>query len=170
MGGKTAMWTAHQFPERIKKLVLVDIAPKTYKPGHEPYFRAFEEIPWSTFNNRKEIDEALLPYEEDAGVRLFLAKNIERSDTGGFAVKSNIKVLKSSYQEIIGKLEFTHAYNGPVLFITGEKSHYLKEEDKPYINKYFPQVQYTTVSKAGHWVHADNPSEFLEKLKVFLAS
>jgi esterase len=170
MGGKTAMWTAHQFPDRVEKLILVDIAPKAYKPGHAQYFKAFEEIPWSTLQNRKEVDEALLPYEDSAGVRLFLAKNIERNDQGGFSVKSNIEALRASYSEIIGKLDLTKVYNKPTLFILGEHSHYLSEEDKPYIEQFFPLAQYVTVSNAGHWVHADNPVEFLEKLEAFLAS
>jgi esterase len=169
MGGKTAMWTAHQFPERIEKLILVDIAPKTYKPGHLQYFKAFEEIQWSTLNSRKEVDEALVPYEDDPGVRLFLAKNIDRNDAGGFSVKSNMKALKDAYPEIIGKLDFLNIYQGPTLFILGEKSHYLKEEDKPYIERFFPKAEYVDVAGAGHWVHADNMSGFLEKLKDFLS-
>jgi hypothetical protein len=28
-------------------------------------------------------------------------------------------------------------------------------------------VTYQTVSKAGHWLHADNPREFLEKLNSY---
>jgi pimeloyl-ACP methyl ester carboxylesterase len=35
MGGKTAMQLALSHPERVEKLVVVDIAPKTYQPHHE---------------------------------------------------------------------------------------------------------------------------------------
>ncbi len=168
MGGKTALWTAHQFPQRIEKLILVDIAPKAYLPGHHQYFKAFEEIEWEKLNSRKEVDEALAAYEENAGIRLFLAKNIDRNAEGGFSVKSNMKALKQAYQEIIGKLEFTHSYMGPVLFILGEHSNYLNEADKSYIGQYFPNTRYITVSKAGHWVHADNPVEFVERTLEFL--
>lgn len=169
MGGKTAMWTASQFPDRISKLVLVDIAPKKYKPGHDQYFKAFENIPWTDMQSRKEIDEALQQYEPEAGVRLFLAKNVERLDEGGFAVKSNIAALKEAYTEIIDKLNFTKVYQGPVLFILGAKSHYLDEADKPYIEQFFPKAKYVTVPNAGHWVHADNPTGFIQTLENFLA-
>jgi esterase len=50
----------------------------------------------------------------------------------------------------------------------GENSNYLKEEDKPFIASYFKNVTYKTVSKAGHWLHADNPKEFIEKLSNWL--
>lgn len=168
MGGKTAMWTAHQFPERVEQLVLVDIAPKAYKPGHVQYFKAFEEIPWSTLTNRKEVDEALMAYEENMGVRLFLAKNIERNEEGTFGVKSNISAIKNAYEEIIGPLHFSHIYKGKTVFILGENSHYLKEVDKPYILQYFPQAQFITIPNAGHWVHADNPEGFVNALLEFL--
>ncbi len=168
MGGKTAMWVAHQYPHRVSKLIVVDIAPKAYKPGHHQYFKAFEEIDWSILNNRKEIDEALSAYENNAGVRLFLAKNIERVETGGFMVKCHVPALKSAYEEIIGPLHFEHSYTGEVLFILGADSHYLKEEDKVYINKHFPLSEYIYIPNAGHWVHADNPKAFYESLMAFL--
>ena len=168
MGGKTAMWAANQFPERISQLVLVDIAPITYKPGHGQYFKAFEEIPWQNLTSRKEVDEALMAYEEDMGVRLFLAKNIERNEAGNFAVKSNIPALKNAYEEIIGELKFTNVYKGKTLFILGERSRYLREEDKPYILQYFPEAKFATISNAGHWVHADNPVGFVTALLDFL--
>ncbi len=168
MGGKTAMWTAHQFPDRIEKLVVVDIAPKAYKPGHQVYFNAFKNIAWETLQSRKDVDDALMVYETDPGVRLFLAKNIERRDGGGFMVKSNIEALSKSYDEIIGPLDFSKPYSGPVLFILGDRSNYLSEHDKPYIKTWFPKAEFAIVADAGHWVHADNPREFLEKLKPFL--
>lgn len=166
MGGKTAMFAADKYPERINRLIVVDIAPKGYKPGHVTYFKAFEEIDWSALNSRSEIDAALMHYESNAGIRLFLAKNVERSENGGFIVKSNIPALKAAYEEIIGPLKLNHVFQSPSLFITGAQSNYLKEEDKAYILTHFPNTKFEVVSNAGHWVHADNPKEFLEKLKV----
>lgn len=168
MGGKTAMWIAHQYPDRVSKLIVVDIAPKRYKPGHHQYFQAFEDINWSALNNRKEIDEALMQYEENAGVRLFLAKNVDRLVTGGFGIKCNVPALKAAYEEIIGPLDFNKVYSGEVLFILGADSRYLKEEDKPYILQYFPLSQFVYIANAGHWVHADNPKDFYTELLAFL--
>lgn len=168
MGGKTAMHIADKYPERIEKLIVVDIAPKAYKPGHVQYFKAFEEIDWRMMSSRKDIDEALSKYEENVGIRLFLAKNIDRHPEGGFTVKSNMSALKSGYEEIIGPLELKGVYAGPSLFVTGEKSKYLQEEDKPYIALHFPNTEYKKIPNAGHWVHADNPAEFLEVLIGFL--
>ena len=56
----------------------------------------------------------------------------------------------------------------PTHFILGEKSGYLKDSDKPYIEQHFPTSAYHTVPNAGHWVHADNPSHFLTILNRIL--
>ena len=83
-------------------------------------------------------------------------------------VKCNIPALKSAYEEIIGAFHFSKTYTGEVLFILGAESHYLKEDDKPYINTWFPLSQYVYIEGAGHWVHADNPKAFYEALMAFL--
>ncbi len=168
MGGKTALWVANQYPERVQKLIAVDIAPKRYKPGHVAYFKAFEEINWSTFTSRREIDEALMAFDSNIRVRLFLAKNIDRNEAGTFTVKANISALKNAYDEIIGELHFTSVYQGKTLFVLGVNSHYLNEDDKPYILEHFPKAQFVVIPNAGHWVHADNPLAFLEALEAFL--
>lgn len=170
MGGKTAMLTATLYPERISRLIVVDIAPKAYKPGHTQYFRAFEEIDWSSMNNRKDIDEALSRYESDMGVRLFLAKNIDRADTGGFRVKANIAALKNAYSEIIGEFPLHGVYRQATLFVLGGASHYLIESDKPVVLKHFPMSNFISIPEAGHWVHADKPAEFLDVITDFLDS
>ena len=169
MGGKTAMRCALMYPDRIKRLIVVDIAPKAYKPGHEAYFKAFKEIDWAQMQNRKEIDQAFMAYESDAGVRLFLAKNIERQDEGGFAVKSNISAIKEAYHGIIGTFEIDGKYSGPCLFVLGANSNYLNEEDKITIAPHFTEAQYVQIPRAGHWVHADNPADFMAALNLFLA-
>jgi esterase len=170
MGGKTAMRAALMFPERISKLIIVDIAPKAYPASHSVYFKAFEEIEWANMQNRTEIDEALKVYEKNDGVRLFLAKNIDRLDSGGFAVKSNIPAIKSAYEHIGGEFKMDTVYNGKTLFIYGEKSNYLLDKDRPLINQHFPNNQYSMVKNASHWVHAENPSDFLNQLDQFLKS
>jgi pimeloyl-ACP methyl ester carboxylesterase len=32
----------------------------------------------------------------------------------------------------------------------------------------FPQAQIQTIAEAGHWIHADQPEEFLRRLLEFL--
>lgn len=168
MGGKTALLFADLYPEMVDNLILVDIAPKKYHPGHLEYFRAFKELDFSTIHSRREAEEAFLPFAPEMGVRQFLLKNLEANPNGGYQLKINLSAIENYYYEIIDALSFNNAFVKSTHFILGEKSGYLKETDKPYIEQYFPTATYHIVAHAGHWVHADNPSGFLSILNQIL--
>lgn len=168
MGGKTSLLFADMYPEMVKTLIAVDIAPKQYHPGHLEYFRAFRELDFSQIHSRKEAEIAFLPFAPDMGVRQFLLKNLEADSAGGFKIKINLKAIENYYDEIIGAIDFKNAFTKSTHFILGEKSGYLKESDKPFIEQHFLTSTYHTVSKAGHWVHADNPAEFLSIINQIL--
>ena len=168
MGGKTALLFADMYPELVKTLIAVDIAPKQYHPGHLEYFRAFRELDFSQIHSRREAETAFLPFAPDMGVRQFLLKNLEADSIGGYKLKINLPAIENYYEEIIGAIDFKNAFTKSTHFILGEKSGYLKESDKPFIEQHFPTASYHTVSKAGHWVHADNPAEFLSIINQIL--
>jgi pimeloyl-ACP methyl ester carboxylesterase len=170
MGGKTAMAFADQFPEMLDQLIVVDIAPKRYVPGHLGYFRAFKEVPLHLLNSRKEAEDAFLPYAPEMGVRQFLLKNIEPLPGGGYATKSNLEAIENHYDEIIGELVFQQVFLKQVDFIAGSKSGYIKESDKDGILQHFPTANFHVVDNAGHWVHAENLSGFLDCLMHILPS
>jgi pimeloyl-ACP methyl ester carboxylesterase len=169
MGGKTAMVFSQKYPNKLSALVIVDIAPKLYIPSHMDFFNAFKSIDFTQIQTRKEADEALTPYASVLSIRQFLLKNIEAIPQGGYQLKINIHAIENYYHEIIDVISLTKQVNVPTIFILGEKSGYLKEEDKPYIDAHYPLVEYQTISKAGHWVHADNPQEFIQVLRQFLS-
>ena len=169
MGGKTAMTFAMMFPYALRKLVVVDIAPKAYKPGHLTYFEAFQSIDLKSLKSRSEADEAFKPFAPEDSVRQFLLKNLEPVSGGGYKTKFNLDALWNHYDEIIGEITLSSpSFTGETLFISGEKSGYIKEKDHDAILTAFPLAEFQWISKAGHWVHADNPEEFLQKTADFL--
>lgn len=168
MGGKTAMVFADMYPEKLKQLIIADIAPKKYFPGHLEYFKAFKDIDFTQINSRKEAESAFEIYAPQISVRQFLLKNLEPNSDGGYKLKINIQAIEDHYLEIIDKISLHKTFLKPVDFILGEKSGYLKEEDKEYVETHFPNVNYHLVEGAGHWVHADNPKQFLQILQDIL--
>jgi pimeloyl-ACP methyl ester carboxylesterase len=168
MGGKTAMQFALNYPEMVDKLVIVDIAPVDYVGGHETIFNAMFGLDLSVLESRSEINEQLKKDIPEDGVRLFLMKNLSRTKDGKFAWKMNLPALYANYQTILSSIESNDVFDEPTLFIRGEKSNYIKDEMVLDIQDYFPLMQLETVSNAGHWIHAENPKEFLNKLNVFL--
>jgi len=168
MGGKTAMVFTDLFPERVKHLVVVDIAPKAYKPSHTRFIEAFKEIPFDRIENRKDADLAFSAYANDVAIRQFLLKNIEGRPEGGYQLKINIDALSNHYYDIIGGIEIKHSHQTPATFIKGNKSHYIGKDDQTLIHQFFPNATVETIENAGHWVHAENPTQFVDALEDFL--
>ena len=166
MGGKVAMYFADKFHQYLASLIVVDIAPKDYKAGHHPYFRAYEEIDLSSVKNRKELDQAFSEYESNLGVRQFLMKNIVNKE-GGYHLKINVSGIKKGYDEIIAGLDLGKI-EVPTLFVAGANSNYITEEDRPTIESHFQNVDFVSIPNTGHWVHAENRSAFVQRVMEFL--
>jgi esterase len=166
MGGKMAMKFVDTYPQKVSKLIVVDIAPKTYKPSHLAFIRAFKEIPFDRIANRKDADIAFSEYSKDLAIRQFLLKNLESKPEGGYQLRINIEAIEKHYYEIIGEVSFQGTHSLPTCFISGELSSYILPEDHAIILHYFPQTRFYTIEKAGHWVHAEQPEKFLQVLKA----
>jgi esterase len=173
MGGKLAMQLALQQPDLIKKLAVIDIAPKKYAGGHGDIFKAMFALDLTTLTDRKEAEQFLTEHlpEEGAGTIQFLLKNLSRrADTegGGFEWKMNLDVLWANYPRILDKLEGDIPFRKSTLFIRGSESNYIKDTDFDLISKLFPNSAIQTIEGAGHWVHAEKPIELLSALKNFM--
>ena len=168
MGGKVAMQFAVNYPNCVNKLVVADIAAKKYERGHDDVFEALHAIDLTKIETRKQAEEAMLPHVSEFGTRQFLLKNLERLENGTYQWKMNLGVLHRDYDEITQEVKSYKPITITVLFLKGELSKYIKHEDWEQIQSIFPQAELKEISKAGHWLHADNPKEFYEKVMVFL--
>ena len=169
MGGKTAALTALLYPELVDKLIVVDIAPKSYKAHHDQVFDALTSIDVNAFKFRKDIDEVLSLKIPEVSVRQFLMKNLARDDSGEFRWKMNLEVIEKNYARINEELPRERQFNKPALFIRGGNSEYIQTDDLPLMKELFPQAALVTINNAGHWVHVDAPEEFLNTVLRFLS-
>ena len=168
MGGKTAMTFASKYPDKVHKLIVVDIAPKSYNPNHELIFKALRELPINDIDSRKEARQFLAKYIDEEGIRLFLLKNLSRKKDGGYRWKMNLDSIYQNYENILSALPDEASYEGPTLFINGKQSNYIQNEDKEVIRKHFPKSQLLTLKDAGHWVHVDQPKALKQAVLTFL--
>lgn len=168
MGGKTAMQFACSFPEMTDKLLVADIAPKFYPPHHHDIITALNSIDLAGKTSRNEVDEELKRYLNNIGVRQFLLKNLYWNKDKKLAFRFNLHVLSNKMEEVGDNISSTDHFSGPSLFLRGSKSEYVIESDTATIHKHFPSATVDTVSNAGHWLHAENPEEFLKKSLDFL--
>jgi esterase len=168
MGGKTAMQFALRYPELVEKLIVVDMAPKSYPPAHLPIFAALNALDLNSYRDRNAIDAALAPAIPDTPTRQFLLKNLGRDDAGAFRWKLNLPAIERNYEPLNQAIAPGPTFNGPVLFIKGGRSNYLVEGDVALIHQLFPRSTIKTVPAAGHWVHADAPEQLIEFVLKFL--
>jgi esterase len=169
MGGKTAMQLALDSPDRVDKLIVVDIAPRAYPHLHDVIFEALSYVDLSQMQSRQHVDNALAARIPDTAVRQFLLKNLARTDSGGFRWKVNVPVLQNSYGEIAREIDSAKPFTKPALFVQSSRSSYVRESDSADIHRIFPKATIESVD-AGHWIHAEAPERFSELVLNFLVS
>ncbi|HEU5396039.1 MAG TPA: alpha/beta fold hydrolase [Verrucomicrobiae bacterium] len=170
LGGKVAMQFALAFPKYVRRLVVVDMAPRRYTPEHEPIFEALLAMDLKTFESRREMEESLAPKFPDLALRRFLLKNIGRHEDGSFFWKMNLRGLHQNYLKLGELISSPAPFRKPALFLRGGKSKYVSAADETLIRQLFPEVRFETIAHARHWVHADAPDEFIGHVKRFLGA
>lgn len=170
MGGKVAMRFAITYPNLVDKLVVVDIAPKVYPPGHDDVFASLYALNLPTLRSRQDADADLAQYLPDLALRQFLLKNLERTESGTFRWRINLNGIRDNYHEMLKGFDLTRTYTKPTLFIKGSDSGYIKESDFVTMREIFPRAQLVTIPGTGHWVHAEAPQEFARTVIAFLTS
>ena len=169
MGGKTAMRAACARPDRIERLLIADIGPKAYPPHHQQIMEAMIALASTPPASRQEAAQSMEKRGLAPGIVQFLLKNLARKPDQTLGWKLNLPVLYQSMENIGAPLEQQMTYPGPTLFLRGSKSTYILDTDRAQITAHFPQAEIADIYGAGHWLHAENPQEFLQKSLAFLA-
>ncbi len=168
MGGKTVMQFSIQEPQFIKKMIVADIAPKYYPPHHQTILASLESVDFSVQTDRKSVQNKIEEGISDAGIIQFLMKGLIWIEKEKLGWKFNLNILSEQIDNIGEELEGFAYFTNPTLFIRGENSDYITEDDIDTIEEIFPMAQYTTIQNAGHWLHAENPKQFFEEVLKFL--
>ena len=168
MGGKAAMTFSCTYPERVNKLVVVDIAPKYYPPHHQEILSGLKVVEQSSLKSRKDADQILSQYFSELSIRQFLLKNLYWRTSTELTFKFNLKVLSDEIENIGQALYDNALFDKPTLFIDGQASDYIKETDVELIECHFPDFEIVEIPKSGHWVHAEKPDQFFDKVSRFL--
>ncbi|HIF49403.1 MAG TPA: alpha/beta fold hydrolase [Cytophagales bacterium] len=170
MGGKVAMKFAIDYEYLVHKLVIVDIAPKEY-PNNLKFnyiIQGIKSLNVDSISTRKEADDILSKYVSELYIRNFLLKNLKRNSLKSFFWKSNTKLIIDSIKDLYSGISNDSTSYSNVLFIKGEKSNYILDNDWDNIISLFPKAKLSTISNSGHWVHFDNPDEFYLNVMSFL--
>jgi esterase len=179
MGGKVAMLYAADYPERIKNLVILDIAPKDYLIRddesqyhlHRNILMALQELAPARFPERRMVEDRLSEKIDDIKIIRLLMKNVTWDPvTHQIKWRLNPESLYNHLEEIVGGVNTRWfedripiiAY--PVTFIRGLDSQYILDSDFQTIRMIYPESEIIDIPKAGHWLHVEQPALFLNIL------
>ena len=173
MGGKAAMHVALAHPERVERLVAVDIGPGESPGDSASVLDALAAVDLRSAADRAAVEAALARRLDSPGLRGWLLKNLMRTPEGGFRWALNVPTLLAHQDVVSGSIAdglppVWRPYAGPTLFVRGARSSYLPDDALDEVHRYFPAADVATVPDAGHWVHADNPDGLLSALEAFL--
>lgn len=166
MGGKTAIRVAQMREDLLEKLVVVDMGIKRYPPHHQHILAGIHSVSLDNVGSRREAEEQLAQHIDSDGVKQFLLKNLYWKEKGKLSWRMNVEVLEGAMDEILKAIPEQEVFI-PTLFIKGELSNYLIDEDHSAIERVFIDVEFVTIPNAGHWVHAEAPGPFLDALLSF---
>ncbi len=175
MGGQNAMRLTLSHPERVTKLVLVDIGPEVSSDGAKTIRRFVTET-----REFDDIDHFVARVQEYDPYRS--REHIERTVKYNMLERADGKfVSKHDHGERL-KATGEHRQRGdrfslddvrhlpmPMLLIRGADSNILTAEAAERFADAVPDGRLVTVPKAGHNVHGQNTPAFLDAVVPFLA-
>ncbi|MDP8753073.1 esterase [Serratia marcescens] len=163
MGGKAAMALTAIAPDRVAKLIVIDVAPVNYQTRrHDEIFAALKAVSAAGITQRQAAAQLMRDYLQEEGVIQFLLKSFHNGEW-----RFNLPVLIERYDDITGWQDVP-TWPHPTLFIRGGLSPYVQDGYRADIARQFPQARAHVVAGTGHWVHAEKPEAVLRAIHRFL--
>ena len=168
LGGKVALKFAYMYPDSISGIIVVDIAPRHYPVHHRQILDALMKIDTTKIESRSDAEEVLSTGIDDDAVRQFLLKNLYWKEKDKLDWRFNLSALNRHIEEVGEPVYPETPFNKPMLFIKGENSNYISDEDEREISEHFTNAEVKTAPGASHWVHAENPVWLMDVVKEFM--
>ena len=168
LGGKVAMQLALSEPSRVDRLVVADIAPVSYEPGHQGVLEGLKAVTEARCKTRKEAGDILAQTIDEPNVVQFLLLSLMREGDEFCHWRLNADGITEAYPRFREALDGEVPFDGDTLFIRGANSNYVLPEHETEIARLFSHWRVETIKGVGHWLHAEKPAEFNRLVLDFL--
>ncbi|MCH7534576.1 MAG: alpha/beta fold hydrolase [Bacteroidetes bacterium] len=168
MGGKMAMAFVNEYPDKVNKLVVLDIGVHKYPLHHEEKIRGMMALNLASISSRSQADKQLKSDVPHDMVRIFLLKNLFWNDDKMLEWKFNLHSLAKNLENIFDKVDLDKVFNEPALFIKGGQSDYIDLNQMNLIEEHFSNHSVIVFDKSGHWLHVQEPNRLLETVNKFI--
>ena len=170
LGGKVAMELALSRPDQVASLTVADIAPVAYSARHDAVFAALQAVSQAGCVSREVAGVLMSEYLVEETVVQFLLTSLVRTGDGEMRWRFDLRGICEAYSSFLAAPEGGRSYKGPVQFIRGAESDYIREEHHPAIDALFPRAGMQVIPGAGHWLHAEQAPAFNELVLRFIQS
>jgi len=174
MGGLTGILAAHRAgPDRVTRLVLVDVVPRFEKDG-SARIRDFMMGNLEGFDTLEQAADAVadyLPYRTKPRNPEGLKKNLRLRDGRWYWHWDPAFMTKPGDDPELRTENFEHAATSltiPVLLIRGKLSDVVSPEGVQHFLSTVPQAEFIELSNAGHTAAGDDNDAFSEAVVTFV--
>lgn len=172
MGGRNSYAFAAAHPDKVERLVIVDVGPDVQREG-TAYIREFLEDTeiFESFDWLVERVRKYNPRRPEAQIRGSLINNLKRMEDGRWTWKHDRRrgIRRDRGGEMNeGAWDDLAAVQAPTLLVRGAESNVLSIATANRMMEALKDGQLVEVSKAGHLVQGDNPVEFDKVVREFL--
>ena len=176
LGGRVAMAYAGARPDRVDRLVVVDVGPDIAPAGLARVSRLLSAAP----ERFEHIEDAVAwmraanPLYTEGRVRHGAAHGLRQLPDGGLAWKYDRAIRESARQgRLRAETDLWPLWKSiavPTLLVRGADSDILTDEIAQRMIDTQPRARLAVVSGAGHTVPGDQPAAFLRLLSEFLTA
>jgi pimeloyl-ACP methyl ester carboxylesterase len=175
MGGWHSLLYTLDHPERVERIVIVDIAPEPSAASRETMAkRPPTPMDFSSLDAAVEWTREGNPWASDAGLRKDTEDKMRQREDGRWTWKAdpslfNVALPDMTDQGLIGRYwKAVETIPCPILEVRGSESPLVSDEVIQRMEKVGKQFRSVDVAGAGHVVTVDKPQEFIQATSEFL--
>ncbi|QJC33369.1 alpha/beta fold hydrolase [Enterobacteriaceae endosymbiont of Donacia clavipes] len=162
MGGKIAMKLTQLIPNKIKFIIILDIAPVKYKYFNKNIFNIFDIIYKKNILIKKKIFQIMKLYIKNLYIINTLLKVFKNGKW-----EFNLQILKNEYKKILD-WNILPRWNGNIYFLKSELSNYINFIYYNNIFNQFPFAKIYNIPNVGHLLYIENKKLILHLILKFL--
>ena len=175
MGGRVSIAFAGAHPERVERLVIVDIGPDIAPAGMERIRGGIGTAPerFATEDEACQYVRRMNPLYAESELRHRVVHGLTRLPDGGFGWKYDKAIREAmrlgTRREAQNLWEPLARITCPTLLVRGAESDILSPEIAKRMLATLPDARLIEIAGAGHTVPGDQPAAFAEAVRAFLA-
>lgn len=174
MGGRNSIAFTARYPEKVQKLIIVDVGPVLDRRGSERISREIREVPeeFDSFEAVVAYMSKQNRYASDAVLRRRLQYATKKLPNGKIGWRYDQAIREQRRQGTTPPATdlwpAVRSITCPTLIVRGKDSDILSPEVAKQMLEAIPNAQLVEVPRAGHMVFEDNPEDFIAAVGHYL--